>query len=700
MKPTEFFRRAIPVWETGKSCEMNQMLCFEAKINAPKRTILRIAGQTGYRVFVNGEFVLFGPARAGRGFYRVEELVIPAVGDVTVTVIATGYNCRSFYWLDEESFLCAELLCDGQVLAATGAEGFFAYTCPSHLTRVRRYSYQRTFCEVYDERSALPRERVTLSHVGERKWIAREMEIPAFDYISSVCTVGSGRVTERVPEKTIQCRFLEPSQCVDAFPSDTLDYDSLRIAEHISLVPQEQMPPPLPAVLEADTYLTVSMGGCRTGLVALEVEALDDVDLILTFDELLSNGVADFWRMGAIINVLVYRLKGGRSYHLLSAEPYTFGYINVIARGGSVRLTSLGMHRVGFDTRAIVKHVKEDADEILTRIAHAAEQSFVQNTFDVYMDCPSRERAGWLCDSFFTARVERVLTGKSDVERAFLSNFAMVDHFDELPDGMLPMCYPADVLNREYIPNWAMWLALQLEEYYGRTRDRALIDAFKPKMYALLAYFRPYENAEGLLEKLSGWIFVEWSRCNALVQDINYPTNMLYYRFKCVLADLYGDAALAREAEELRRAIRAQSRGEMFFYDNAVYDANGVARLSGEITETCQYYAFFMGVATVAEDRALWETLVRDFGPARRTDNRYPNVHFSNAFMGNYMRMDLLAAAGEYGLLEENIRGYFDTMAKTTGTLWEHDSTVSSCTHGFASHVLVWLDRLGYLIET
>ena len=27
------------------------------------------------------------------------------------------------------------------------------------------------------------------------------------------------------------------------------------------------------------------------------------------------------------------------------------------------------------------------------------------------MDCPSRERAGWLCDSYFTAKTEYVLTG-------------------------------------------------------------------------------------------------------------------------------------------------------------------------------------------------------------------------------------------------------------------------------------------------
>ena len=56
-------------------------------------------------------------------------------------------------------------------------------------------------------------------------------------------------------------------------------------------------------------------------------------------------------------------------------------------------------------------------------IFNAAVETFKQNTLDIYMDCPSRERAGWLCDSFFTARAEHYLTGASTVEKNFLENF-------------------------------------------------------------------------------------------------------------------------------------------------------------------------------------------------------------------------------------------------------------------------------------
>ena len=37
-----------------------------------------------------------------------------------------------------------------------------------------------------------------------------------------------------------------------------------------------------------------------------------------------------------------------------------------------------------------------------------------------------------------------------------------------------------------------------------------------------------YENEDGLLENIPGWVFVEWSKANELTDGVNYPSNMLY----------------------------------------------------------------------------------------------------------------------------------------------------------------------------
>ena len=238
-----------------------------------------------------------------------------------------------------------------------------------------------------------------------------------------------------------------------------------------------------------------------------------------------------------------------------------------------------------------------------------------------------------------------------------------------------------------------MWYVLELQEYLERSGDTQLISHAKKRVYDLLGFFRRFENKDGLLERLQSWVFIEWSKSNELTQDINYPTNMLYCRFKEAIAAMYGDDGLEKEAEALAAKIREQSFTGQWFCDNAVYDGDE-AKLSGECTESCQYYAFFTGVATKELYPDLWETLVTDFGPWRKKNNKHPEIYFATAFIGNYLRLELLFRAGLYDELLDNVRGYFDYMAQKTGTLWENDGDYASCNHGFASHVAYWLRAL------
>ena len=287
------------------------------------------------------------------------------------------------------------------------------------------------------------------------------------------------------------------------------------------------------------------------------------------------------------------------------------------------------------------------------------------------------------------------LTGKSEIERCFLENYLLPERFPHIPEGMVPMCYPADHTDGVFIPNWAMWLVLELAEYLERSGDRELVGRFRPRVYGLIRYFDRFLNGDGLLEKLESWVFVEWSKANDLVQDVNYPSNMLYAKMLDCAGALYGDEALRERSRAMQETIRAQSFDGAFFRDHAVR-RDGRLSVEPERTETCQYYAFFCGTARREDGRfaGLWRTLTEDFGPQRRQTGAHPDVFFSNAFIGNYLRLELLYRAGLFGSLRREIAGYFASMAERTGTLWEHDSPTASCCHGFASHVVCWLDGI------
>jgi len=290
-------------------------------------------------------------------------------------------------------------------------------------------------------------------------------------------------------------------------------------------------------------------------------------------------------------------------------------------------------------------------------------------------------------------RAERALTGGNRIERAFLENF-LYARIRELPKGMIPMSYPSAHRNGNFIVPWGFWLILELESYLSDTGDTIFIRMFRPIASGFLKFCTRYENADGLLEKLPRWVFIEWSQAAKYAQDINYPVNMLYAKALEVTAKLYDKPSLHVKAGRLKEIIRAKSFNGKFFTDNAVLQ-NGIPVNTGNISEICQYYAFFTGVAGIESYPALWETLVKDFGPERKRKNNYPDICLANAFIGNYLRLELLSRTGLHRQVLDECLEYFGSMADKTGTLWENDTSgaVISCCHGFASYAIVWLLR-------
>lgn len=709
------FVAAVPVWGQGLEQEMNVSILFRLEpVAAGGSYRLRLAASSAYQIFINGEFYAMGPARAGHGYYRVDEYEITEAlrqESNTVDILVAGYNNNSFYWIDVPPFLAAELLRDGAVEACTAPSGsaFCGYRYAERVQKVQRYSFQRNFAEVYDYRQGrtdfsapLPLVR---ADAAEKIFIERGIFYPRYEReeAKSVICTGQVSVSEK-PQYFMDRAITQIGPKLKGFPMEELTVCSAWEAQKLDFTPKEKSVRRLAAAsggpaenripLEDNAYAVLDMGRNMSGLIGLTVRCEKETVLYVLFDEILGGGDpdrVDFLRLGTS-SVVMWRLPAG-TYKLLTFEPYVFRYLKIVAACGGAVVSDVHLRRVGFpmpEKRTVTDNPK------IRAVFDAAVETFRQNTCDIFMDCASRERGGWLCDSFFTARAEKTLTGRSEVERNFLENFLQPASFACLPEGMLPMCYPGDHYDGVFIPNWAMWYVIELEEYFIRTGDRELIGAARERVYALLRYFRRFENGDGLLEKLESWIFVEWSRSNELVQDVNFPTNMLYVRMKRAMAALYGDRALAEEADALAGKIKELSFNGTFFCDNLVY-RDGVAVPSGECTESCQYYAFHTGVATREEYPALWETLLHSFGPQRKQHNPYPEVAFSNAFIGNYLRLDLLMRFGYEQEVLENIEGYLYYMAEKTGTLWENDGDYASCSHGFASHVVCWLDRLGLL---
>ena len=332
------------------------------------------------------------------------------------------------------------------------------------------------------------------------------------------------------------------------------------------------------------------------------------------------------------------------------------------------------------------------SDRRLIRLFEAGRQTFSQNAVDLFTDCPSRERAGWLCDSYFTARAGFDFTGRTELEKAFLENFIAPDSFAHLPAGMLPMCYPADHSRGTFIPNWALWFVLELEEYLARSGDRELVEAARPKVLALFDYFDRFANRDGLLEGLESWVFVEWSAANDFVQDVSYPSNFLYAAALEAAGRLYDRRELSARGETVRRSAGRKAFDGHFFVDNAKRTLGWLHNTKNR-TEVNQYFAFYFGAAGPETHPELWRNLVEVFGPRRDAASQFPAVHAAAPFIGKILRLEVLSRQGLCRQVVQEALDYYLPMAERTGTLWEFDGALASCNHGFASHVSSMLLR-------
>ena len=698
------FRSALPVWEKDKENEMNYNLVFRSVVDKAENAVVALSASSMYQMFVNGVLVCEGPARAGHGYYRVDEIDISKYltrDKNVICIYVQGYCVENYYLINQPSFLCAEIVSNGKVVASTGNSGFCAYENAYRIRKVVRYSFQRTFVEAYrdidenyrcfEKNSDITFPKVELVCTGEKKFIERGVALARYDECDADKIITRGKaVFADVCPSPFRIGYAVPSSDTRAFDdAEIYVFDEINKGTYTHYSTDEESADCVE--IAGNEYVIYKMPTEKSGFIRFDIELSEDAEIIVHFDETLDNGDVTPNRLNSHQRGVVWFFKKGK-YSVITCEPYTVNYLKLINKSeGKISVENLGITEFTAD---IEYTPLGSGNENLDLIHKAAIETYKQNAIDIFTDCPSRERAGWLCDSFFTARVEKLLTGRSDVERNFLENFLIAEDVGHIDSRMFPMCFPSDHINENFIPNWAMWYVVELEEYLKRSGDRELIDMAKEKILRLCEYFEGFENSDGLLENLEKWVFVDWSAANDYVDGVNYPSNMMYAWMLEVVTNLYGDIKYAEKAAKIKKLVCEQSYFDGFFRDNAVRDEHGNLKIVPEhVTESCQYYAFFTKTATKHSHPELWKTLVEEFGPGRMEKGLHTDVAPSNAFMGLYIRLELLSEEGDRETVLSNIEGFFIHMAKTTGTLWEDKDGAASCNHGFASHVLVWFDK-------
>lgn len=677
------------VWAEGQKNQMNRAFAFVLDLGKKQMGEICLSAASCYKVIADGKLMGFGPNRTAHGYARAA--VYPFNAQY-ITVEVQSHFVPNFCWVKREPFFACVLKTESG--KEYFAEDFNCFALSDRVQKVRRYSFQRGFCETYineKDRTALyfckpqnafPRvktEKAELPHL-----LPSETLNPALSEIFAEKVIDSG-YCKTSPEIAVYVDRTETliGTVIEGFQrGEWQDFST----DEISRITY------LSGAKSGDyAYETLDFSRIVTGIVEVEIIAGNAGEVFFAFDEILSDEKLKTIKpfRGDTANVFKWTVKKAGVYNLSAFEPYAFRYANVITSAG----VKANVKVRAYENPEAGKMLFECDDKKIEQIMEAARHTFAHNAVDLLTDCPSRERAGWLSDSFFSSVAERVFTGDNKVERAFLQNYILADKSGH-PKGMIPRCYPADYYEEDgFIPNWSLWYILEIYKYFTQYGYDETVEKSRANVEGILNYFVDFENEFGVLEDLKGWIFVEWSAANNSdhVNGINVPSNACYYASLLAAAKVYGIKGLKEKAEKVKDYLLKNAYVDGFFVDNLIRNEKGDIIPTENYTETCQYYMFFFKCADKHTHKELFDKMLNEYGKSDSSASGGNPVKKqltpSNMIYGVYMRLELLMREQKrVELLNECVRYFYD-MTQKTGTLWENNTASASCDHGFASYV-------------
>lgn len=696
------FQKAQAIWGPNLTHEYNQFLGFYRQISVqnPEKITFAIAARNYYRLYINGDMIASGPARTAEHYCRVDEITITVSGNIDIAIEVASFSTPEHYCNDctmEPGMFIAEIKDSKENILAYTGDGSWKYSeLLSRDSVVETMSHSREIIEVYHLDSTSFNWRLGLGemnmpvisdekiHYLERRSPQATYQPISFQKLFDVCDIipTNGNETDSNIElaRIINPKwyaYLPKEKCFLKSLVNEKDipftgtYCKYR-TNHASPWTVEFHPGKSPSafVWEIDQ----SEVGFIDFTVSVEKEATIDIinsDYLETNGSVKSNSYATR-----------YHLQPG-TYHLTTFEPKLTKYIKMIFRTeGQVTFTSPTL--LDYTYPATEECYFQCSDGDLNRIYDAAKRTMRLNTLDIFMDCPQRERGGWLCDSYFSGMGAWQLFGDLSVEKDFIENFMLTDP-NQMWNAFFPEVYPGSKTDPSNpgIRSWSFWLIAELADYYERSGDLEFIEKCRERVSHFMEGMLSLRGESGLLENMV-CLFVDWSISNKsfCLEPISVPCNCLAVYILEKMAVLYHRPDWKHAADEMRKIIEDMDTSVGIFGgsgDNAQLKDGKLER--GDCpTESGIALELWSGFHK--NDKKYIRDFIEKMGPAPILPAN-PNIGKANLFIGLMIRFDLLARLNEIETLIRDWKAlYLPELNIGTGTLFEGLNDVSGC-HGF-----------------
>ncbi len=681
-----------------------------------ERVVIRLAARNIYRLYVNGDIIMQGPARTAHGYCRVDEVeitdrLVDGVNHIAVEVVAYGRDWEGYrhYSNDctlEDGLFIAEIEADGNVIAATGREEWLVCPITARAPVCERISHSRECIEIYTLNDDFYLWKLGYGKFSpaalmesEPVYLTHEALMPTLKEYSFEEVTGFG-ATHIDAGKEIEPFFYETAVPVFNTLPERPTNDCRRTVENpegtvradfggdgLVLTPENT----------ADFFASWDGGESRVGFirVAVTCEQAGIIDIVRS-EIILPDGTIPHY----FNNVTRLHVQAGLT-EFVTMEPALARYMLVYFRGvGQVTVHSLSILEDSYPDEKRASFLC--SDDNINRLYKAAKKTLLLNTLDIFMDCPERERGGWLCDSLWTGRAASLMLSDNRVEREYLENFLLTPA-EGMGHAFFPEVYPAlkdCYKNLTGLTTWTFWLMVEVCEFIRRTGDIAFRDEHKPRVAAFVKGSRDFMGACGLLENMPA-IFIDWSQSNngENIYPISTAANALYAYMMERLGETFEEPDWTTEGRRVKTLLRSAVAGgknlaALKYIPDSLSAENGTFRSLGKYSEAAMYTSLWCGLFSPEEAPLLYRTVRDHMGPAPLFF-KDPMVGESQLFIGLCIRLDMLARMKAYDKLYEDLLAICEPQLREgPGTIWENTfiDTSSRC-HGFTSHFGVHLMR-------
>ncbi|MBQ8828051.1 MAG: hypothetical protein IJZ90_02785 [Clostridia bacterium] len=713
----EFFSKAKAIFVQDDTKEFVVSCGYRADFNADKNNAdvkVKITGRSFYRLYINGEIVMHGPARTAKGYLRVDEIDIGKYvrsGNNAVAIEQISYG-KPFggYSNDitlEDGVIIFEIFgADGSTLAFS-SENTPCIMLKNRHKKTDRKSHCREVCEVWDVDENYFEWRCgevfsdfnsSTEIAADFKLLPREMLYPDMKYVQDANLAEFGTFNY---EREYELRFHE-RVAEDYYK--TLDGHLLKdlgsICEHAGDIKLDYIQNGVSLNVKENAYLMYDFRESHVGFVGLTVKTDKDIRIDIVATELMDTDGTNFLDFNTGTRLYI---KAGE-YSFVHFEPALARYIRLYITGeANVSITNLNILTYSYPDLREGYFMCSDDD--VNRLYNAARKTLILNTLDIFMDCPDRERGGWLCDSFWTARAAALMLGDTKVEKAFIENFLLTDA-SLYKYGFFPSVYPNSSPGYpcDEISTWSFWLLAEIAEYVKRSGDFELVKKHKARIDAFIDGALTLKGESGLLENLP-IVFIDWSQSNnpANTRPISVPANALFAYALREYAAVMGDTVRAEIAEAMTAVLKEavsvcnekDRLPDSLTYADGKFTDNGVYSEAAHFTTL---WSELMGTGVCGELRSRTNTVklnvIDKMGPAPKY-RAHPNIGKSGLFIGDCVRFDMLVKLGRIETMFDELKAiFYPQLQEGPGTLWENEviEATSRC-HGFNAHVGVHLTR-------